>query len=525
MKGKKVKFKGVLIAIGALVAFFGLIFLLRENETISEFITQNLTRHMSDAMGKLTSKFTFSFLEVGFIALVISAAVLLILGIVGLKRKKFKAVFKGFLIALTVVIACVDFYMLTVGVTYYRAPIDLPIYGDFDETYGADEVQHAARSFLYDYDNLYNKLEKDDKNVITSPYSLDELNDLLHEEFKRLDGKYFFDHTPRVKAFDNTWFLECIGGIGGIEFVPFGEANIDATTYKNYIPSLMAHEIAHTRGVMRENEANLVAAYILITSENEYLRYCGYLDYIGDLADAIRISDVYESKNEWEFRNRLVFLSSSGYLTKEYSMLEYHILIPFFKLFTGLGAYINDLYLKFNGAENGVESYKSPYGTRETGEMRPDGRPVVKPIYSDLHKLFFSIYEEGRPWLTDVLIPPSDDPAPSVPVVKIEVVKASAGSLYLSMGEGFVIITPENIWTFYTTDKDGVNRNETIEPFFEVDFDALPESLKVPEEEYRTIRHGNYLIQFGEYKSPYTVIIGGEEIPIIIAIPKTGAVY
>jgi hypothetical protein len=507
MKNKKVKFKGVLITIGVLLAVFGLFFLFRESEKFSEFITQNLTRRVSDAMGKLTSKFTFSFLEVGVIVLVVSLVVLLGFAIEGLRRKKFKGVLKGLLIVVTVVVAGVDFYMLTAGAAYYRAPIALPIYGDFDETYGADEVQKAAESFLFDYYTLYNKL-KNEGGVVKSPYSFDELNDLLNEDFKRLDGKYFFENTPRVKAVDNVWFMD-IASIGGIAFVPFGEANIDATTYESYIPDYMAHEIAHIKGVMREAEANLVSAYILITSENEYLRYCGYYKYIGNLADAIEISDPYDLKLEktYAFARRKNSVSSSGGSSWEgYSDFEEHVLIPFFKLFTGFSGYINDLYLKFNGAENGSGSYQSPYDTIDTGETVPGseeedengdiipgtGRPVTKPVYSDLHKLFFSIYEEGRPWLTDGIMPPEPDRYTKIVAVPV-------GSLYLSMGDGFIIITPENVWTLFYTTEDGINKDEVIEPLFTIDLDALPESIKTPDEQSRNIRHGNYWIWFGEF--------------------------
>jgi hypothetical protein len=506
MKNKKIKFKGVLITIGVLLAVFGLFFLFRESEKFSEFVAQNLTRRVSDAMGKFTSKFTFSFLEVGVIVLAVSLIVLLGFAIEGLRRKKFKGVLKGLLIVLTVIIGGVDFYMLTAGAAYYRAPIALPIYGDFDERYGADEVQHAAESFLFDYYTLYNKL-KDEGGVVRSPYSFDELNDVLNEEFKRLDGKYFFENTPRVKAVDNVWFMD-IAMIGGIAFVPFGEANIDAArTSVNYIPSLMAHEIAHIKGVMRENEAELVSAYILITSENEYLRYCGYYRYIDYLISAIRISDPYDLEYEKAdaFWRRSNSVSSYVYSDWEgYSDLEKHVLIPFFRLFSGFSGYINDLYLKFNGAENGSGSYENPYDEIDTGEIVPDseerdedgniipdtGRPITKPVYSDLHKLFFAIYEEGREWLTDGIMPPEPDRYTKIVAVPV-------GSLYLSMGDGFIIITPENVWTLFYTTEDGINKDEIIEPLFTIDLDALPDSIKTPDEQSRNIRHGNYWIWFG----------------------------
>ncbi|MDR2090863.1 MAG: DUF3810 domain-containing protein [Clostridiales bacterium] len=530
MKGKKVKFKGVLIALAVLSAFFGLFVLLKENEKFSEFIAQNFTRHISGAAGRLTSAVEFSVLEAFILALIAAAFVLLVLAVIGLKKKKFKIVSKGFLIVSAIVIGGVDFYTATAGVLYYRAPISLPIYGDFDERYGAEEVEKAAESFLYDYYTLYNKLEKDEYGEVVSPYTIGELNEILKEEFKRLDGKYFFEYTPNVKSIDNVWFMD-LAKIVGVAFVPFGEANIDADYYGNFIPDIAAHEIAHTKGVMREAEANLTSAYILLTSENEYLRYCGYVRYMWDLGEAVRLSDFYDDEKTAGFNRRANAFRSYGSYGRNYSEFEKNVLIPIFKVFGGIIGSLNDTYLKFFGADDGVGSYDSPSAIIDSGEIIPGteerdgdgevipgtGLPVMKPEYSDLHKLFFSIYEEGYDWLTDGIAP--------MPKTKfaVESVDVPDGSFCFATAGGAVIAAPDGTWTLYYTTEDGENKNETIEPFFEIDFDNLSEWTDFSHAEGCFFNYGYYSLVIGKYFRIYggatCVVVAGTVLTERVEVP------
>jgi hypothetical protein len=69
-----------------------------------------------------------------------------------------------------------------------------------------------------------------------------------------------------------------IAGVDGM-FNPFGhEPLVISGPYPFELPFLMSHEIAHTRGVANEGEANLVALLATVASEDPRFQYSGWLE-------------------------------------------------------------------------------------------------------------------------------------------------------------------------------------------------------------------------------------------------------
>lgn len=61
-------------------------------------------------------------------------------------------------------------------------------------------------------------------------------------------------------------------------FYPFSmEANYNDVMYVMNMPSTMCHELAHLKGFIREDEANLIGYLACVGSEDIYFRYSGYL--------------------------------------------------------------------------------------------------------------------------------------------------------------------------------------------------------------------------------------------------------
>lgn len=137
-------------------------------------------------------------------------------------------------------------------------------------------------------------------------------------------------------------------GISGIYFPFTGEALVEKSHPWPEMPFNVAHEFAHSMGVTREDEANLVAYLACVSSNHPSLRYSAYLamwcyldlryQYTGNskgmamsglLTEKIhRDLDLIQSENE----------KYSGWLSR-------------------IGNYSNDIYLKIQGIEQGAESY------------------------------------------------------------------------------------------------------------------------------------------------------------------------
>ena len=133
---------------------------------------------------------------------------------------------------------------------------------------------------------------------------------------------------------------------------------------------------------MREQDANLVAAYILLNSDDPYLRYSGYFttfysiislaNYVGDNQ---KYNEIYNSLSP-EIRSDFIY-------TRQYWAQ--------FKFLDNLATWINNLYLKMLGNQ-GVSSYVDTPDVDETTD--PDTGETIRYIkeFSPFQKLYFYFY-------------------------------------------------------------------------------------------------------------------------------------
>jgi hypothetical protein len=127
-----------------------------------------------------------------------------------------------------------------------------------------------------------------------------------------------------------------------------GEANVNSL-YPDYDRVFStAHEMAHQRGVLRENEANFVAYASLSASEDAYLRYSAALsmvEYIGSALYRTNKARYYEVIAPLSDGPR-ADINASNQIYREYSDT----------ILSDISEFFNDLFLKSNGTE-GVVSY------------------------------------------------------------------------------------------------------------------------------------------------------------------------
>lgn len=128
-----------------------------------------------------------------------------------------------------------------------------------------------------------------------------------------------------------------------------GEANLNVHFPDYSLCYTAAHELAHQRGIARENEANFVAFLVCSGSENAYLRYCAYLNMLEYVMNALydadedayfEILDALDTRIVEELRAFDAFFD------------EYRD-----SFMSDVSDAVNDTYLKLNGNEAGTESY------------------------------------------------------------------------------------------------------------------------------------------------------------------------
>lgn len=369
---------------------------LRTDVNRAEWWSRNIARGFEHAVGVLTSWLPISVYE--FLIVVLICVGLFLFGrlVLNLCRGAFGKILVGLLSLAVCGVYVGNAYMLSMGFGYYRRTLPLPQAG---ADYRVEKVIEVADHFLDDYNALAEKLPRDDNGCVINPYGFDGTAKKIAEEYAKLKDGYFSPYTPRAKQVVNSWLMSDML-ITGVTFLPTGEANLNIAAPPSVVTFTTAHELAHTKGVQREGDANLIAQYILLCSDDEYLRYCGYYNAFGALMSAVILAmgDEFEYASEY---NRLAAKMCPLVAVEKRYANEYWNKQP--DIIGKVSEFFNDLYLKLNGASNGTGSYGDGNHTSvirpidpSTGEPIKDpdtGKPVYIPVYSTLQKVFFHLYE------------------------------------------------------------------------------------------------------------------------------------
>lgn len=234
------------------------------------------------------------------------------------------------------------------GVGYHTSPLEDKLELK-REAVSAEELKETA-------DILAEKANEEAKNVLfrkgyssVMPYGIATLSDKLCDAYEgfsedlRIVRKLESNLKPVIlsDAMSHTH-------ITGVYSYFTGEANIN-TVFPDYtIPFTAAHEMAHQRGIAREDEANFVAFLVCIESEDAYIRYCGYVNMLEYVMDALYSADpeLYaENVKTLDAVVRYELIAYADFFTKYRDSKVSEI----------SGA-INDSYLKLNGTK-GEKSY------------------------------------------------------------------------------------------------------------------------------------------------------------------------
>lgn len=386
------------VAVFLVAVLITLLILRTVSPTLADAVTMNITQWWVYIIGHINSVLPVSVFE-GFIILaIISLIIFIILLIIRIVKRNFFTLFKSLLIFAIIALSLGNFYTLTAGFAYYRSAISIP---QSTNKYDNPQIIDAATYFIDDYNALATKFKRDENGNVISPYSIKELSNKIAQEFTNFNSDYLFDYTPRAKPIFNSWFMT-LTSITGITFVPFGEPNINKDAPSSDIPQVMAHEMSHAKGVMREGDCNFLAYYILLSSSDDYLRYCGYFSCFGSMLSAVdageKTIDNYKELSakinpliKKELQNSSKFWSSKA---------NRQDLIGFMtRTMNSISKFFNDMYLRLNGLDNGTGSYddsSTDGDITDTGETDPDTGDIIYEVTrSSIQKMYLYLYENA----------------------------------------------------------------------------------------------------------------------------------
>ncbi|MDE5549125.1 MAG: DUF3810 domain-containing protein, partial [Clostridia bacterium] len=349
--------RNMLIAISALVGVLIVSLILRTNTAVCEFVCRHFVNAYQAVAGRMFAITPFNVFEL-FSALAVIAVISCVVLSIVLFCKKKRALSNGIMLTLVLVALCVvNIYVFSAGYAYNRksAPVNA-----YEEEIDEDFALQTYIALVDEYNAIYDRLEKDEDGAVICPYGDKELKEKIRLAVDSvLTDKYYYSYSSKAKAITCS---EIMGQfrISGITFLPTVEAG-----YNKDMPivercSTMAHEFAHSKGVMREDEANVVGTYALLYSDDDYLKYCAYVDVISEFSHFV-------PSKEWE-KVSAEHPRNDGYYA------EWNKIFDYWRdkdLLGKAGEFFNDLYLNFNGQEDGTDSYYESPSTEiiDSGEV------------------------------------------------------------------------------------------------------------------------------------------------------------
>lgn len=199
----------------------------------------------------------------------------------------------GRFLIITVSVASLFFstFVLNFGAGYHTSSVD-KLLGLDRRDVSAEELRETAEILVEEINKYTDSLAVRSSGSSVMPYGYGKLSEKLVEAYDKVcDEHAFVSRFPsRVKPvmLSEPWTYTHISGV----YTYFtGEANINVNFPDYTLPYTAAHEMAHQRGIAREDEANFVAFLVCAASDDEYIRYSGYLNLYEYVANALYSAD------------------------------------------------------------------------------------------------------------------------------------------------------------------------------------------------------------------------------------------
>lgn len=174
--------------------------------------------------------------------------------------------------------AAVAFFMvqtLNCFILYHTSPFANKYGLSGKEAYSLEELTQLRDFVVQKANDLAGQVERDENGNLVHTDLMEEKAiasmETLGIFYRQLDGFY-----PKPKKMASSGFVSQQHMQG--YFFPFSmEANYNKVMNISHMPATMCHELAHTKGFILEDEANLIGFLACISSDDPLFQYSGYL--------------------------------------------------------------------------------------------------------------------------------------------------------------------------------------------------------------------------------------------------------
>lgn len=247
-------------------------------------------------------------------------------------------------------------YVLLCGVNYHRYPVAYHL-GLTVENSSVEQLEGLLIELADKATELRAELTtEDDRGAYVLPYSERQLGkeakkayENLAEEYPVFGGLY---PAPKHVFFSRLMSYTEITGV----FTPWtmeANVNIDISPYS--IGSTMCHELAHLRGIMREDEANYVSYRACMASESLDLQYSGTMLALIHVGNALYRQDA--EKYYAVYREHYSQAVSRDLVANNEYWDQFEKPVVGETTVGEIAEKVNDTYLKANNQTDGTKSY------------------------------------------------------------------------------------------------------------------------------------------------------------------------
>ncbi len=333
------------LSVAAFATVLVLFILSLNSPQFADFVNNTLGTTVRAVMAAVSHIIPFSIFE-AILLLLLPLSILLVVFLLKDKRSRVERIRTVFF-ALAIVGFMLSGYILVMSSAYHTTPLYKKI-GIEDMETTTEDVYEVTKSLVVEINSLADNLPRED-GVAKSGKTIYELSEEISKSYEtvRKTHPIFHNFPSRAKPIALSGIMSDMG-ITGIYTYFTGEANVNIEYPDYYLAFVAAHEFAHQRGIMREDEANFMAYLATTSSTDEFLRYSGNLYMYIYMANALYSADkdLYTELAAELSDNAKADIRASNAVTIAHE--DSFLGVIFDK--------INDIYLKSNGTA-GVVSY------------------------------------------------------------------------------------------------------------------------------------------------------------------------
>ena len=291
------------IWLGADLAVLGLYLALRHDRGLMNGFADRITTPLKGALGRLCALTSLSVMELLYV-LAGAAALVYVVGsviaVVKARGRRGRRAYGALLLAADVCLTVYALFCLMWGVNYWTDSFQ-DRSGITAQPVAAEDLEAVTAYFAQQLADTADSVPRDENGVYAVPKE-----QILAESTAVYGGVTelfpFLDFRDTgVKAVGCSRFMS-IMGFTGVYFACIGESNVNVDSPACLLPSTVAHELAHQRGIAWEQECNFLGVLASVTSGMPDYVYSGWLLGFIHLGNAL-----YETDPEayWAIRGTL----------------------------------------------------------------------------------------------------------------------------------------------------------------------------------------------------------------------------